>query len=270
MRCTLHDAIADLLGRHPATLVALAERAGVRLPPAALAELADTDLSQTAPVELRADRVIVFRDARRRVLAAAIAEVQGRRDDDKPYVWPAYVATLRARLRCPVHLFVVALTPAVERWASRRIELETGSALWPTVLGPSRMPRLEESEAAEAWALAVLSALVHARAPDALELAGRALLAASARADEEERALYFNLIWTRMNEPARAALNMDFGGTRSECRSPKRNSSWIGLEPRAGVAVPRRARLHPRQPKDARNPALATKGPRNPCRRSTS
>ncbi|MCC6648086.1 MAG: hypothetical protein IT374_21270, partial [Polyangiaceae bacterium] len=73
MRGTLHDAIADLLGRHPAMLVDLAARAGVWLPPADLAEVADGDLSQTAPVELRADRVIVFRDEHRRAVAAVIA-----------------------------------------------------------------------------------------------------------------------------------------------------------------------------------------------------
>ncbi len=262
MRGTLHDAIADLLGRHPATLVDLAARAGVSLPPADLAEIADGD-SQTAPVELRADRVIVFRDERRRATAAVVAEVQARRDDDKAYTWPAYAATLRARLRCPVHLLVVALTPAVERWASCTIELGEGNVFRPVVLGPSRIPRLHDREAEEAWALAVLSALFHARAPDALDLATSALLAASQHADREERALYFNLIWSRMNALARAALNMDFGSPRSECRSPKRNSSRIGL-------MPRRARFHPRRPKDARNPAPATKGSRNPCCRRSS
>ncbi len=233
MRGTLHDAIADLLGRHPAMLVDLAARAGVSLPPAESAEIADGDLSQTAPVELRADRVIVFRDEHRRAVAAVIAEVQARRDDDKAYTWPAYAATLRARLRCPVHLLVIALTPAVERWASCAIELGEGNVFRPVVLGPSRIPRLHDREAKEAWALAVLSAVVHARAPDALDLATSALLAAHHHADREERALYFNLIWSKMNALARAALNMDFGSPRSECRSPKRSGGWPAARSRS-------------------------------------
>ncbi|MCC6648499.1 MAG: type II toxin-antitoxin system prevent-host-death family antitoxin, partial [Polyangiaceae bacterium] len=41
-------------------------------------------------------------------------------------------------------------------------------------------------------------------------------------------------------------FNMNFGSPRSECRSPKRNSSRIGLKPRGGVAAPRRARDSPK------------------------
>ena len=49
------------------------------------------------------------------------------------YAWPAYVANLPARHRCPVCLLVVTVEESVARWAGRCIELGPGTRCCPWV-----------------------------------------------------------------------------------------------------------------------------------------
>src|SRR5258708_17983582 len=115
-----------------------------------------------------------------------IIEVQLGRDDDKPYAWPAYVANLRARHRCPVCLLVITLEDAVARWAGRSIELGPGTRCKPWVIGPSNTPAVTDlQDANENVELAVLSAIVHGQSTD-VRLAARipsAAIVASAAID---------------------------------------------------------------------------------------
>jgi hypothetical protein len=48
--------------------------------------------------------------------------VQLSTDEDKRYVWPVYVANLRARIRCPVCLLVIAADETVARWARKPVD----------------------------------------------------------------------------------------------------------------------------------------------------
>jgi hypothetical protein len=126
-----------------------------------------------------------------------IVEVQLRRDERKRYAWPAYVANLRARHRCPVCLLVITVKESVARWARRTINLGPGTQCTPYVIGPSNTPFVTEWEQAEKnEALAVLSAFEHKNHPDP-ELAKRIVataLAAIRNLDEERRDLYFDFI----------------------------------------------------------------------------
>ena len=96
--------------------------AGIELPHDHV-QLTSNDLSQVVSTEYRADFVVELRDRANAIVAAVIVEVQLRADPDKEATWPLYVAALRAKLRCPVTLLVVAPEPAVARWARRPIEL---------------------------------------------------------------------------------------------------------------------------------------------------
>jgi hypothetical protein len=53
------------------------------------------DLSDLRPAEYRADLVLLVEHGPRKRLGV-ILEVQLARDRDKPYVWPVYIANLRA------------------------------------------------------------------------------------------------------------------------------------------------------------------------------
>jgi len=152
-------------------------------------ESASIDLSQAMPSEYRADAVTVIRD-RGDALGAIIVEVQLSTDADKAHTWPVYVTTLRARLRCPVTLLVIA-PDAVAGWARRPIELgHPGFVLEPVVIAFSELPRITRpDEALRAPELAVLSVLAHRDFESAL-----AAVAAIDTMPSEAGKLYLDLV----------------------------------------------------------------------------
>ena len=181
---------------------------GVRLPEFREARVESADLTQVQPAEYRADLVIQL--ASDRPVHAVIVEVQLAVDRDKPYTWPAYVATLRARQRCPVSLLVVAASEYVARWAARRIDAGGNLYFTPYVLGPSQIPEIaDESRARENPELAVLSAMAHGSRVDperAIEIA-LAAQGASVSLDADRKKIYLDLILGSLGEAAREALN---------------------------------------------------------------
>lgn len=152
-------------------------------------ESASIDLSQAMPSEYRADAVTVIRDGEN-ALGAIIVEVQLSPDPDKAHTWPVYVTTLRARLRCPVTLLVIA-PDAVAAWARRPIELgHPGFVLEPVVIAFSELPRITRpDEAVRTPELAVLSVLAHRDFESAL-----AAVAAIDTMPSEAGKLYLDLV----------------------------------------------------------------------------
>jgi hypothetical protein len=57
-----------------------------------------------------------------------------------------YVANLRARIRCPVCLLVIAADEAVARWAGKAVELGGGNRFVPWVLGLSGVQAMDASK----------------------------------------------------------------------------------------------------------------------------
>jgi hypothetical protein len=140
---------------------------------------------------------------------AVIVEVQLQRKEEKRYVWPYYAASLRARLRCPVGLLVVAADDAVARWASKPVKTGGMFPYAPYVLGPSGVPAIEsEIEARAHPELAVLSAIAHGRDADPARAAriATAAHAASLGLDDDVSRLYFDLVSNSLSEAARRAL----------------------------------------------------------------
>jgi hypothetical protein len=142
----------------------------------------------------------------RHKVLGVIVEVQLGRDEDKPYTWPAYVANLRARHRCPVCLLVITIEEAVARWARKFIELGPGSRCSPWVVGPSNTPAVtKRRDAEENVELSVLSAIEHGQSTDialATRVASAAVLA-SAALDAERSRLYLDLILLSLSENVR-------------------------------------------------------------------
>jgi hypothetical protein len=182
----------ELLGRH-AQIFFAHDRA----------ENASIDLSQIAPTEFRADAVVELRDADQATVAAIIVEVQLNIDREKEYSWPVYVPALRARLRCPVVLLVLASDPAVARWARASIPLgHPGFHLAPVVIELAEVPRVTDpAEAASLPELSVLSAIGH---PE-LEIARTAIGAIEGLTEDHKR-LYLDVIRAALPPSLRTAL----------------------------------------------------------------
>ena len=122
---------------------------------------------------------------------------------DKLLTWPAYVATLRAKLACPVVLLVIAPDPAVAAWARRPIELgHPGFLLTPVVIGLDDVPWVRDrAEASRLPELAVLSAMAH---PE-LEIAETAIDAISQLPADQAR-LYLDVIMMALPAALRQIL----------------------------------------------------------------
>jgi len=170
------------------------------------ARLSAGELTDIAPTEYRADAVITLVDQGSVVLAVVI-EVQLRIDRQKRRSWPAYVATLHARLGCPVVLLVVCPVQTVADWCTPPISIgPPGSVLTPVALGPTQVPVITDLNAARRLPeLAVLSALAHGASADPITVFD-ALLTALDVIDREHASLYTDLIFAVLPAAARDCL----------------------------------------------------------------
>ena len=205
MPSMLHEAIVTLFRNRPTLAAELLVRVGVPVPYAGEGRVYEADLTQVVPTEYRADLVVVYGEGMDGV--AVVLEVQLAADPDKPFAWPLYQAALRARLRVPVCVLVVAVDDAVARWAATAV-LVGPPASWfvPVVLGPDAVPRIGDlDEAARAPELAVLSALAHGREAGGAQVA-LAAMAAAVHLDGDRAQLYHDLVMQHLGEAIRAEL----------------------------------------------------------------
>jgi len=201
----LHELLLFLFRKRSTSAADLLRELDVRLPGHDGVCVESSNLNDLRPAEYDADLVLFLMRRSRKVLGIVV-EVQLGRDADKPYTWPAYVANLRARHRCPVCLLVITTEEAVARWAKRSIQLGPGSRCTPWVVGPSNTPAITELQDAEGNVeLSVLSAVAHGQSQD-IGLATRVALAALwaiKDLDGERSDLYFDLILSSVSERVR-------------------------------------------------------------------
>lgn len=179
----------------------------IKLPPHSDARIDSAELTDLQPAEYRADLVVLL--VERATVGGIVIEVQLAPDERKRFVWPAYVANLRARLEVPVCLFVVTPDERVARWAAKPIDVGGGSRFLPLVLGPTTIPEVaDEGWAREEPELAVLSAIAHGRDPDSAKSARIAVAAqiASLGLDADRSRLYFDLVLAALSDAARQEL----------------------------------------------------------------
>lgn len=208
MPSQLHEALLYLFHNRPELAPELLRNVlHVELPAYTEARIEAAELSEIQPAQYRADLVVPLYDGK--PVLGIVVEVQLAPDADKPFVWPVYVAGLRARIRCRVCLLVVTADDAVARWAQRPIEIGAGNRFQPLVLGPSGVPEVIDPQAAIADPeLAVLSAMAHGQDADPQKSLAIALAAmgASVGLDAERSTLYYDLVLASLGEAARKAL----------------------------------------------------------------
>lgn len=140
-----------------------------------------------------------------------ILEAQLQVDPDKPYTWPMYAVSARARFRCPFVVLVVTADADTARWAAQPVELG-GDVTWRSlVVGPEGIPIITDVDrAVREPHLAVLSAMAHGRDNDvstAVAVASAAALGAAAL-PEPLRMLCFALIESSLGDAARKSFEM--------------------------------------------------------------
>lgn len=210
MPSQLHESHLLLFRNQPALAAELIRGAlGAELPVFREARVASADLTEVQPAEYRADMVVeLWADGV--PVYGIVVEVQLSKFSRKRFVWPAYVANLRARLECPVALLVVTPYETVARWAAKPVSLGGLHHFAPYVLGPSGVPAVtDETRARANPELAVLSAMAHGRDADAVRAIEIAIAAqkASAGLDADRSRIYGDLIMSSLGEAAREALN---------------------------------------------------------------
>lgn len=203
-----HDWLLQLFHNRPSLAPELLRQAlHVDLPNFTEVQIYSADLTDVQPTEYRAD--LVLRLLNGTEVLGVVVEVQLSPDRRKRFVWPVYVATLRARLECPVCLLVVTVDEAIARWAAQAIEMGGGNRFVPLVLRPSGVPEVtDEAQARADPELAVLSAMAHGKDAD-IEKAVRIALAALTAVrdlDDDRFKMYFDLIDKSHSEVARRAM----------------------------------------------------------------
>ena len=208
MPSQLHEALLLLFRNRPVLAPELLRDVlGVELPPYTEARIDSAELNDIQPAEYRADLVVLLLHGvpvLGIVIEAQLAPVARKR-----FVWPAYVANLRARLELPVCLLVVTADDAIARWAAKPIELGGGNWFRPLALGPSGVPEVtDDAQARSDPELAVLSAMAHGRDEDVGKAVRIALAAeiASLGLDEDRSRLYLDLVMASLSEAARREL----------------------------------------------------------------
>jgi len=127
MPSNLHEWLLELFRNRSDSAPELLRKLDVALPEYDQVRVESPDVNNLKSVEYRADLVLFLSRGSQHVLGI-IVEVQLRRDERKCYAWPAYVANLRARHRCPVCLLVITAEESVARWAAKAIEI---GPRWP-------------------------------------------------------------------------------------------------------------------------------------------
>ncbi|MFI6169638.1 hypothetical protein ACIBCN_22850 [Nocardia sp. NPDC051052] len=200
----IHEGFVELFRSRPELAAGfLQDVFGLPMPDSHQTHAEPCDFTDMGPKEFRGDAAFAVTDEAGTALVGIAVEVQLAQDGTRQWSWPVYLVTLRARLKCPVFLLVVAPDSAVAQWARQPIELgHPELTLCPLVLGPELVPAVTDS--AEAVAMperAVLSAIAHADGPQAHEVLS-ALLAGLQKTDDQQTKMYYDIVRTALSESA--------------------------------------------------------------------
>lgn len=220
----LHEGLIKLVRDRPAFAAdLLGDVLKLKVPQFRRAQLVDGTLNDLAPVEYRADAVVVF--TRNKPVFGVIIEAQLGPDKEKRFTWPLYAVGARAREQCPFVVLVVTPNAATARWASEAIELGGGNRFRPLVVGPDGIPKVtDHARARREPQLAVLSVMAHGRGEVQTAAAiGAAAARAILRFPEEQQLLYSLLIESNLSEAARKAIEMQPGLDKFFSAAQRRN-----------------------------------------------
>ncbi|WP_141579940.1 hypothetical protein [Actinomadura sp. WMMA1423] len=172
----------------------------------ARATLASESYADANPAELRCDATVLLGDPHSPLLGVVV-ESQLRPLKQKSYSWPAYLASLRLRRRCPVILLVLCPDQNTARGCAVPIEMgHPGWILEPLTVHPGMLPPITDpNQAHRLPELAVLSAPAHVEGPDA-EAVLHGLAAALGSLSGDIGPLYHDYVMSRFSDAARKLM----------------------------------------------------------------
>lgn len=182
MVTSTHEGMHRIFQERPEILTPVFGELGLPLPAKATVDAVTTDVTETRPLERRVDTVLRIGPSDGDDFLLAI-EAQSDKKEAKGASWAYYIAFLQAKYRLPVLLLVVCQDRATAKWAVGPFECKargwTAQQTYPLVVGPDTLPVITDTRTvADRLALAVLSAVAHARNPECdaiLEAIGSAL-----------------------------------------------------------------------------------------------
>ena len=151
MPSTAHEAPIEIIRTHPELSAELVRSVtGIEFPheDQILVTLAANDASNVVPAEFTADVVTVVRSkASGEPQLLIVVEPQGRKDEEKSFAWPAYLANLRAAHRCKEAVLIVVCWNETEAEKCREaIPMgHPGFVLVPIVIGPQSGPDVDDA-----------------------------------------------------------------------------------------------------------------------------
>ncbi|KUN72027.1 hypothetical protein [Streptomyces griseorubiginosus] len=169
MVTSAHEGMHRIFQERPEILGSVFEVLGVPLSAKATVDAITTDVTEARPLERRVDTVLRIGPSDGEDFLLAI-ESQSGKVASKEASWAYYVAYLQAKFRLPVLLLVVCQDGPTAKWAAGPFDCGTRGwtalRVYPLVAGPDNLPVITDARtAAKNLALAVLSALAHARNP---------------------------------------------------------------------------------------------------------
>ncbi|TDE32239.1 hypothetical protein [Actinomadura sp. 6K520] len=184
---------------------------GLDMPYAEPATLTSESYADLNPAELRCDATVLLDDPETPT-HGVVVESQLRFKADKLYSWPAYLALLRNRRKCPVTLLVFCRDQAGARACGAPIDMgHPGWVLTPLTVHPGLLPPITDTEEARRLPeLAILGAPAHAN-PDGPHTKA-VLTSVKAALDEvhtqggDNGRLYYDYLMTQLCESARKVL----------------------------------------------------------------
>lgn len=209
MVSTEHEFPLDMIRHTPELAVQLLAQAGHPAPVFTRVRTEAAEATESAPVELRADSIVLLEDATGDDGAAApmlaiVVECQQGRDARKRYTWPAYVACVRARLECPVILLVLTPTRELARWSATSIDLGGGYLRHsPLTMALEALNPITDADRARAAPELAILAAVH-RSDDHAAL--DALVPAMNALDQDVSNLYADYVFAALPAAAKRYL----------------------------------------------------------------
>ncbi|MEU8799254.1 hypothetical protein [Spirillospora sp. NPDC048819] len=179
---------------------------GLDVPDLVSTTLTSESYADVNPAELRCDATVLLGDPKRPRLGVVV-ESQLRPRDQKSYSWPAYLASLRQRRKCPVMLLVLCPDKGTARGCAAPIDMgHPGWVLNPLTVHPGMLPPIvDPGQARLLPELAVLAAPVHAEGPEAKAVLD-SLTDALHSVAGDTRKLYYDYVTSRFSDAARKLL----------------------------------------------------------------
>ncbi|MFL1429581.1 MULTISPECIES: hypothetical protein [unclassified Nocardiopsis] len=193
-----HEFPLDLIRNEPESAVELLkELTGDPLPEFTHVRCDAAEATSTAVAHLTSDSVVVCERPPRSgeepgkpvPVLAIMVEPQNSKDARKFYSWPAYVANVRWRLRCPVALLAVVPSSGIADYYSKPIDLGCGE-IRPRILALDTLKPITDLKTAAAQPMLTILALANNPPKGEHEAALYALNAALDTIDGSSSSLY--------------------------------------------------------------------------------